>query len=174
MAKVYSTIEIPVAAAITGGALQGFVWDNIVRGHKVSFGSDVVTLSGLDASVQPTFAELEAIVTNGGRFEGIKLAIRFANGAAAGQDVPAAVRGATYIDDNNVEQQRSWIDWFRANSTVQIITNGTEYAAKAVFNGSLLTSEELTAIHAQTGVEVLEWAAAVALYADELWTDYEL
>jgi len=174
MAKIHSTIKIPVALADKGGVLEGFVWNNMIRGHKVSFGSDVVTMQGLDANVQPTFADLVTIVTNGGSFEGIKLALRFTSATSAQRIVPEVIRGSRYTDENEVAQERSWIDWFRANSTVQVITDGTSYVAKAVFNGNLLNSEELAAAHAQSGINVIEWADAVALYQNESWTEYEL
>ena len=174
MAKIHSTINIPVALASKGGSLEGFVWDNMIRGHKPTFSGEVVTLNGIDPNEQPSFADLIAIVVGGGSFKGIKLAIRFASGTTAQRTVPTGVRGATYTDEEGVEQTRTWVDWFRVNSSVQVITDGTSYVAKAMFNGQLLNSDELTLANAQLGVSILEWAEAVALYQDETWTEYEL
>lgn len=175
MAKIFGKINIPVNAASDGGALQGFIWNRIIRGEKIDFSSDVVTVYGTDSNVQPTFAELIAIVQAGGYFEGIKLALEFANVAAAQQNVPVSVRGATYLDEEGVEQTRTWIEWFRVNSTVQVITNGTIYVAKAVFNSQLLNSDELTVIHAQIGIQVIEWDVVKARYQDsDNWETIEI
>jgi len=174
MSKIVSTIVIPVAEAKTGGSLQGFVWDRFVEGEKIVRDGDTVKIYSTNANYQPTFADLAAIVSAGGSFEGIKLAIRFTNVAAAQQDVPSVVRGSTYMDENEVEQTRNWVQWFRANSTVEVITDGDSYVAKAVFNGKLLNSTELAAAHAQAGVNIIEWADAVALFQNEGWTKYEL
>jgi len=70
-----------------------------------------------------------------------------------------------------VEQTRTWVQWFQANNGAQAITDGTSYVVKSVFNGQLLNSAELAAVHAQSGISVIEWAAAVALFADENWTE---
>jgi len=113
-------------------------------------------------------------VTNGGSFEGIKLAIRFTSAASAQRIVPEEVRGSRYTDEEGMDQERNWIQWFRANSTVEVITDGDSYVAKAVFNGKLLNSTELAAAHAQAGVNIIEWADAVALFQNEGWTKYEL
>lgn len=174
MAKTFGKIEIPVAEASFGGALQGFIWDRVVRGEKINFASDVVTVIGEDASVQPDFSELIAIVQAGGKFSGIRLAIEFTNSAAAQQNVPVEVEGHSSTDEEDVEQQRTWVDWFRANSSTQVITNGTLYVAKAAFNGRLLNSVELAAIHGQAGIKAIEWADAQARYADEAYTVFEL
>ena len=172
--KVFSKVIIPANAAKTGGTLKDFVWDQLVQGHRVTFENGAVLLQGLDANVQPTFSDLVSIVGVEGSFEGVKLAIQFNNVAAAQQDVPLEIRGSTYIDEEGVEQIRSWIEWFKVNTSTQVITNGTSYAAKAMFNTQLLNSVELTAIHVQVGVSVIEWDVAVALFQDESWTVYEL
>lgn len=174
MSKIISTITIPSAAAKTGGALQGFVWDQFVDGHKILREDGEVKIYGLDANVQPTFSDLQTIVSSGGSFDGIKVAIRFTNEAAIQQNVPSVVRGATYLDENEVEQTRTWEQWFKSNASVRVITNGTAYIVKAVYNHQLLNSEELAAIHQQTGVRVIEWTDAVALYQDENWTGKEV
>jgi len=174
MAKIHSTINIPVALASKGGALEGFVWDNMIRGHKPTFSDDVVTLNGTNPNEQPTFADLVSIVTNGGSFEGVKLALRFTSAASAQRVVPEVVRGSRYVDEEGVTQERTWIDWFRVNSGIKVITDGTSYASKAAYAGILLNSEELAAANAQSGVNVIEWAEAVALFQDENWTEYEL
>jgi hypothetical protein len=172
--KIHSKVIVPLVAAKTGGALKDFVWDRIVSGERITFENGEVVVNSTNQSVQPTFTELQAIVIAGGSFEGIRLGIEFATGADAAQDVPAVVRGSTYIDENEVEQTRNWLEWFAVNTSTQVITNGTLYVAKAAFNGGLLNSEELTAIHAQTGVQVLEWADAIARFQDENYTVYEL
>ena len=130
--KIFGEVKIPVAAASTGGALQGFVWDRSVRGEKVAFGSDVVTIQGTNANEQPLFADLVAIVVAGGSFTGIRLALKFDNVAAAQQAVPAEIRGATHIvkgefEEEGVEQSRNWIEWLQVNSSTQIYTDGAEY-----------------------------------------------
>jgi len=172
--KVFSKVTIPASAAKTGGALKDWVWDQLVQGHRVVFEDGAVVLNGLDANVQPTFADLVSIVQANGSFKGVKLAIQFTNATAAGRTVPSVVRGSTYTDEEGVEQTRTWVDWFGINSSIQVITDGTAYVAKAAFNGELLNSEELTAIHAQTGITVIEWDAAVVLFQDEDWTVYEI
>jgi hypothetical protein len=172
--KVFGRVVVPAAAAKTGGVLKDFVWDQIMEGAKVTFEGGEVVLSGTDANIQPTFEDLVDIVANGGSFEGIKLAIQFGGAAAANQVVPEVVRGSRYVDEEGVTQERTWLDWYRASTGTQVITNGTQFVSKAMFNGQILNSEELTAIHAQTGITVIEWADAVALFQDEDWTEYEL
>jgi len=174
MSKIHSRIKIPVALASKGGALEEFVWNNMIRGYKLTFSSEEITLNGTDPNEQPSFADLVAIVVGGGSFTGIKLALRFDNVAAAQQDVPAEIRGATYTDEEGVEQSRNWIDWLKVNSSTQIITDGVSYAIKAMFNGQLFDSAELTLAHTQAGITVIEWADATELFANEDWTIFEL
>jgi len=165
--KVHGLVKIPSEAARAGGVLQDFVWNRIVSGERVLFENGEVVVKGMDSSVQPTFEDLVTVVANGGYFEGVKLAIRFDNLAAAQQDVPASVRGATEIVDGQ-EQPRNWVQWFQSGN-MDAITDGTSYVIKAVYLGKLLNSNELTAIHTQPGVTVIEFADAVELFQSEDW-----
>jgi hypothetical protein len=171
MAKVVSTIKVPVALAEDGGSLQGFVWNQIVRGHKPAFGNDLVILHGLDANEQPSFADLVAIVTGGGYFEGVKFGIQFTSGVSANRIVPSIIRGSTYVDENEVVQEHTWLSFLKANNADVIRhTSGAPYVVKANIGTQIMNSDELTAANAQSGINVIEFAD---LQARNSSVDYE-
>lgn len=167
MSRIYSRVEIPAAAAKTGGALQGFVWDQIVQGHEVKFEGGKVKLLGRDPGVQPVFSDLVTIVQEGGRFSGIKLGIKFDSVAAAQQDVPSGVRGSTKLE-NDAPVPRSFVEWIQSMPGEQDIyrLNGAYYILGA-YGPAILTSEELALIHGLTGISVIEWAERVNIINDE-------
>jgi len=174
MAKIHSKVIFPVELAEVGGDLFELAYKAFLHGNERTYSNGILTLNGLDPLAQPTFAELAAVVNNGGYFEGIRLAIKFANAAAAQQLVPIEVRGATYNDEEGVLQNRTWVEWFRVNTNTQVITDGTQFVSKSVFNGELLNSTELIPIYQQSGIEVIEWEEAVGYYQDENWITFEL
>lgn len=173
MSKVYSTIKIPTAEASQGGSLQGFVWNQLIRGFNPQFGEDFIVMRKYDNNFEPSFADLIAVVQAGGYFEGIKLGLEFANTSAAQQQVPVEVRGSNYVDENGDTQNRTWIEWLRANTTVQIIrhTSGSPYVTRAAFNGQSLNSDEFKVIHAQSGISVIEWDDVLTRYNDRVSED---
>ena len=175
MAKIHSKIVIPVALAYVGGALHDFVYKTVLRGEERSFENEELILNGLDPNNQPTFTELQAVVTNGGFFEGIKLGLELTD-AGAQLNVPAAIIGATFVDDQGVTQNRTWADWVRVQPNVKAKKKVGQnlYIIKAAFNGSLLNSDELAAAHVQAGIAVLEWAEMKLRNVDETWEDSEL
>jgi hypothetical protein len=166
--KVFSKVVIPASAAKTGGALRDFVWDRLVEGNRVKFESGNVFLHGTDVRVQPTFSELQAVVSNGGSFEGIKLGIEFASQTAAQRNVPVTVRGAVTQDEEGNDVNRTFVEWIKAMPGKQELRKvGSRYYMKASFGAHLLNSGELAAIHGVTGVKVLEWAELIAKVQDE-------
>jgi len=167
--KTLSKITIPIDQALT--TYRDFVVDEIIKDYAK--GDNVEIIKDM-SKVQPTFSDLIALVLAGCKFENIVLAIEFASGGAANQDVPAILPGSVQVDEDGVEQPRTWIEWFKVNTSSRIITNGTVYVAKASFNGKLLNSDELAAVHAQSGVRVIEWDDAVSRFQDESYSEYEL
>lgn len=174
MAKIHSRVVFPVELAEVGGVLYDLAYNAFLRGNERSYENEILTLNGLSPNAAPTYEQMQAVISNGGYFEGIKLGIRFTSVASAQRIVPEEVRGSRYTDEEGVEQERTWIDWLKVNHGVRVITDGTAYVTKAVFNGQLLNSDELVPAHAQAGINVLEWDEVVALYQDENWTEYEL
>ena len=175
MAKISSEIKAPVGLGDVGEALHSFVFGQVIRGFKLGYENGDVILYGMDATNQPTFSELAAVVSNGGSFEGIKLGLEF-TGVGAQADVPVIVPGATYTDENEVVQTRTWAEWVRSQPNVIAKKKIGEalYIIKAAYNGALLNSEQLYAAHIQIGVQVLEWAEMKLRNADETWEDFEL
>ena len=173
--KVQSIIRIPEAEAKTGGTLKDFVWDRMMEGDFVSYENDQVILKGVDASIQSDFANLVAVVVAGGYFEGIVLAFTL-TAEATSTLVPALVPGATYTDEEGIEQQRTFVQWAQANAGLQVIqhTSGTPFIVKGKWGSKLLDSDALTAINGVVGAQVIEWAEAVAAYQSEDYTIFEL
>ena len=173
--KIHSRIVIPEAAAKTGGALKDFVWDRMMEGDKLVYENDTVVLLGTDPKIQAKFADLVAIVQAGGSFEGITLAFTLTL-AATQKLVPKEVPGATYQDENNEVQTRSFAQWAKINTGLQVIrhTSGSPYIVKAKWGDNLLNSESLAAIHSVVGASVIEWAEAVAMHQSEDYEVFEL
>jgi len=176
MTQFHSTVKIPVPLADNGQPLQGFVWGQYIRGAKVEFGSEIVTLKGYDPKNQPAFEDLVAIVQGGGYFDNIKLAIEFATAAVAQTAVPLGVRNSTYVNESEVTVTRSWLEWLQVNTSNEVIqhTSGKPYVIKSSFNGAFLNSEELVLIHNQPGLKVIEWADAYARFNSEDYKVFEL
>ena len=169
--KIYSKVKIPVALASAGGVFQDFVWNQMIRGHKINFGEQVEIL-GINPNIQPSFSDLATIVQNGGYFEGIKLGLEFANASAAQQLVPEGIRGAIYVDEEGQAQNRSWVEWLReSQNEILRHTSGSPYITKAKFGTLLLNSDELALAHAEAGVSVIEWADVMARLDSE---EYEV
>ena len=172
MSKVHSKIQIPVALASKGGALEAFVWDNMIRGHKPTFDNDVVTLNGLNPKEQPTFAELTSIVQNGGSFEGITLGLQFTV-LAADRPVPAEVPHSTVTPEGEATRPKTWLEWLKDNSqTIYERVNGTPkyFIIKGAYGGNVLNSAELDAARTTSGVNVIEFSDHTARIQSE---DYE-
>lgn len=156
--KVQGRVTIPATEAKTGGSLKDFVWDRIVEGNVVKFEGDNVELLGTDAAIQPTFAELRAIVTAGGKFEGIKLGIEI-NNSSANTQVPVGLPGRTYTDEEGTEKVRTWIKYIDEYLQMERYNEGTRSLFKAGKLGSrLMNSDELAIIHSRTYANVIEWS----------------
>ena len=175
MAKIHSRVIFPVELAEVGGTLYDLTYNVFLRGHERSYENGILTLNGLDPNIQPSFAEMQTVVSNGGYFEGIKLGLEF-TAAGAGRTVPAIVPGATYTDEEGATQTRTWAEWIRSQSNITVKKKVDEnlYIIKAMYNGTLLNSDELVPAHGQTGVTVLEWAEVQARNASEDWELYEI
>jgi hypothetical protein len=101
---------------------------------------------------------LVAIVTNGGSFSGIKLGLQF-TALAADRDVPAGVPGSTITPEGEVTRQKTWLEWTQDNAQAvyqRIIGTPVYYVMKSALGEKLLTSEELVAAIATSGVNVIE------------------
>ena len=156
--KVQGKVTIPATAAKAGGSLKDFVWDRIVEGNKVTFEGGEVHLLGYDSAVQPSFSELVAIVTEGGKFEGIKFGIERANSKGTTL-VPVTLPGAKYVDEEGTEKRRTWLKYVDEYLGMERYSDGTTTVFKAAKRGArLMNSEELTIIHNVTGASVIEWA----------------
>ena len=174
--KVHSKINIPVALAEDGGSLQGFVWNNMVRGGQLTFGEDFVTINGLNPNEQPAFADLVAIVQGGGSFEGIRLGLQF-TALAAGRDVPVGVPASDTTPEGEETRQKTWLEWIKDNSqTLYKRVNGTPvyYIMKSALNSDLLTSEQIQAAITTSGVNVIEHADGVARIQSGDYEPFEL
>jgi len=168
---IKSEIKVPIALADVGGVLHSFVYGQIIRGHKVRFGSNVISLLKKDTDDQPTFAQLVTIVQNGGSFEGIVLGLQFTQ-LASSRSVQEGVPGSSITEDE-VTRQKTWLEWIKGNSqTIYERVNSTPkyYIMKGAYNGDILTSEQLDAARTTSGVTVIEWADHKARLVSE---DYE-
>lgn len=175
MAKIHSRVIFPVELAEVDGTLYDLTYNAFLRGHERSYENGILTLNGLDPNVQPSFAEMQTVVSNGGYFEGIKLGLEL-TGSGTQLTVPSAVRGSTYTDEEGEEQTRTWAEWVRSQPNVKALKKIGEslFIIKAVYNGILLNSDELTPSHQQTGVAVLEWADVQARYSSEEWEEFDI
>jgi len=175
MAKIHSRVIFPVELAEVGGTLYDLSYNAFLRGNERSYENGILTLNGLDPNAQPSFAEMQAVVSNGGYFEGIKLGLEL-TGAGAQLDVPAIIPGATYSDDEGVEQTRTWAQWVAVQPNVRALKKIGEslFTIKAVWQGTLLNSNELVPAHQQTGIAVLEWSEVQARNQSEEWEEFDL
>ena len=140
MGKVKSVIEVPFNDAQVGGTLFDFVYNWILKRYNREYrkSDDMVILYGEDVNVQPTWAELLTIHAEGGNWFGVQAGIELP-GTAANNDVPVEVRGATYEDENEVTQNRTWLEWLKTNGTITVYKHVTEnrYIFQAVRQGDL-------------------------------------
>jgi hypothetical protein len=156
MAKIHSEIKFPI------------------RSHERAFDGTDLILYGTDPSNQPTYSELVAVVTNGGSFRGIKLGFQFTT-LAVGRDVPAGVPGSTITPEGEATRQKTWLEWIRDNSQSvyqRVVGTPVYYVMKAALNQDLLTSEELQAAIATSGVSVIEWADFQARIQSDNYEEY--
>lgn len=165
-------ITIPFDVCKAGGSsenLFNFVYNWILAGYKQEREGTDVVLRAVIPKLQPEFEDLVAIVTGGGSFEGVKCGIRI-NQAQFNADVPAGVPNATYQDEEETTVQRTWTQWAKAgNIDYTLKQDNTDAIMKAVWNGKLLDSDDLKAIHNSTGVTVLGWDTFIT---DLKSTDY--
>ena len=159
MSKVYARIEIPFAEAMPGGPLHDFAYEWILKEYERRYNvtTDMLYLLGTTPDAQPTFAEMLAIVGNGGRFDGIKLGIEI-GWAQRINNVPAGVRGRDYTDDEGDPQVRTWAEWVAAGRLdYKKKTDDTIAIFKGAWDGELLNSDELEIIHVLAYANVIEW-----------------
>jgi len=155
--KVYAIIEIPFNLAMPGGVLHDFVYEWILKEYQRQYNNGTLTLNGISPDFQPSFAELAAIVTNGGSFEGIKLGVEL-GWAQRNNQVPAGIRGRDYTDENGDPQVRTWTEWVAAgNLDYKKKTDDTLAIFKGAWYGDTLNSDELEIIHALGYANVIEW-----------------
>jgi len=155
--KVFAKIEIPFNLAMPGGDLHDFVYEWILKGYERQYDNGTLTLQGTSPDFQPSFVELAAIVTNGGKFEGIKLGVEL-GWAQRNNQVPAGIRGRDYTDENDDPQVRTWIEWAAAgNLDHKKKTDNSLAIFKAAWDGSTLNSAELEIIHALAYANVIEF-----------------
>ena len=192
MGKVKSIIEVPHVEAKVGGTLFAFTYDWILKRYNREYrlSDDMVILYGEDVSTQPTWAELLTIHAESGNWWGVQFGIEL-DGADGSNLVPVEVRGATYVDEFDVTQNRTWLEWLQTNGTITVykhVTNNV-YIFQAVRQGDLqgyravdpktfasdiLNHDELVPIHTGDGV-LLEWADFQARVADDVtWIPFEI
>jgi len=161
--KTFAKITIPFDLAMPGGVLYNFVYEWVLKEYRRKYDNGTLTLYGLAPDIQPSFTDLVAIVTNGGRFEGIKLGVQIQM-SAKDTNVPVGVRGRTYTDESGDEQVRTWLEWIQAGRVdYKIKIDNSDAIFKASWGGSTLNSEELDIIHKRTYADVIEWDILVAL-----------
>ncbi len=155
--KVYAIIEIPFNLALPSGILHDFVYEWILKKYEHKYDNGTLTLYGTSVDFQPSFTELAAIVTNGGKFEGIKLGVEI-GWAQRNSPVPAGVRGRDYYNGDGDLQVRTWTEWVAAgNLDYKKKTDDTLAIFKGAWDGSTLNSDELEIIHALAYANVIEF-----------------
>lgn len=158
--KVYAKIEIPFSLALPGGVLYDFVYEWILKEYERKYDNGTLTLYGTSVDFQPSFTELAAIVTNGGKFDGIKLGVEL-GWAQRNNQVPVGVRGREYADDEGTHI-RTWIEWVAAgNLDYKKKIDDTLAIFKGSWGGDTLNSDELEIIHALAYANVIEWSDLV-------------
>lgn len=191
MGKVKSVIEVPFNDAQVGGTLFDFVYNWILKRYNREYrkSDDMVILYGEDVNVQPTWAELLTIHAEGGNWFGVQAGIELP-GTAANNDVPVEVRGATYEDENEVTQNRTWLEWLKTNGTITVYKHVTEnrYIFQAVRQGDLqsyrsidpkvfasdiLSHDEIYPIHIGDA-DVIEWTDYQSRLSDGNWEPFEI
>ena len=155
--KVFAKIEFPFSLAMPGGVLYDFVYEWILKEYKLSYKNDTLTLYGTSVDFQPSFTELVAIITNGGKFDGVKLGVEL-GWAQRDNQVPVGVRGRDYNDENGDPQVRTWTEWVIAGRLdYKKKTDDTLAIFKGSWAGDTLNSDELEIIHALAYANVIEW-----------------
>jgi len=161
--KTFAKITIPFDLAMPGGILYNFVYEWVLKEYRRKYDNGILTLYGLAPDVQPSFADLVAIVTNGGSFEGIKLGVQIQM-SAKDTDVPAGIRGRIGYGEESVEFVRTWLEWIQAGRVdYKVKTDNSDAIFKASWDGSTLNSDELAIIHSQSYANIIEWQTLIDL-----------
>ena len=172
MAKTLSLIRIPLSDSLVGGTYHSFVINEIIKDYAK--GDSVEIYKDL-SKIQPKFEDLQSLVAAGGYFENILLGIEL-TAAGAQRDVPASIPGSTYTDENEQPQTRTWAQWVRSQPGLRAIKKVDEnlYVIKAIVDKEMMNSDQLTAAHAQAGINILEWSIVKFRAASEDWEEFEL
>ncbi|HDY66597.1 MAG TPA: hypothetical protein ENH85_02270 [Candidatus Scalindua sp.] len=177
--KTLSLIRIPKSELILSGTMRDFCITQLLHGIKPMDAGDNMEYIADLARDQPTFEELESIVTGGGYFENILLGIEL-TGPGAQQAVPGVFPRATYQDEtdpeNPVTVKRTWVQWIKlqAGMTAYKKTDESLYIIKAFTDGQMMNSTQLQAAHIQLGVNVIEWSVHQFRVRSEEWEVFEL
>ena len=167
-------IKIPIQHALSGGKYNSFILDSIVQGYVPKSNDTHVIMQANLQQKQPTFEQLVDFVQDGVTWKNIILGIEIDSVAAAQQDVPEIIPGATYTEEEETIT-RSFIDWIKSFPTLQEIKRvDGKYYTKAAYGGNLLNSEQLRAIHVLPGISIIEWAVYAEKWADETGEIIEL
>ena len=155
--KTFDKISIPFDLAMPGGILYNFVYEWVLKEYRRNYDNGILTLYGLAPDIQPSFTELAAIVTNDGKFDGIKLGIEL-GWAQRNNQVPVGIRGRDYSDEDGDPQVRTWAEWVAAgNLDYKKKTDNTLAIFKGSWGGDTLNSDELEIIHVLAYANVIEW-----------------
>ena len=161
--KVYEKIEIPFSLAMPGGLLYNFVYEWILKEYNRKYKNGILYLHGVTPDIQPSFADLVAIVVNGGKFTGIKLGIQIAM-SAKDTPVPEGIPGRDGNDVDGNPIVRTWLEWIQAgNIDYRIKDDNSDAIFKGSWHGQTLDSDALNIIHALPYASVIEWQALVDL-----------
>ena len=173
--KTLSLIRIPKTELVPGEALREFALTQVLFGIIPIDAGDNMEYRADLVREQPKFSELTAIVAGGGYFKNILLGIEL-TGPGTQLAVPAIIPGATYTDENDQPQTRTWAQWVKAQTGVRAIKKVDEalFVIKAVVGGQMMNSDQLAAAHAQLGVNVIEWSVVKFRAASEDWEEFEL
>lgn len=173
--KTLSLIRIPKAQLIPGGTMREFALTQILHGHHPKEAGDSMEYLADLTKQMPTFDDLKDMVVAGVYFENIILGIEL-TGSGAQLDVPVIIPGSTYTDENGDLQTRIWVQWVKAQSGLRAIKKVDEnlYVIKAVVNNKMMNSDQLVAVHAQLGVNVIEFSVLKYRAASEDWEEFEL
>lgn len=157
---VYPELRIPCPNGVSASAFRDVIIDLSVEGVITRRKGEELVATGDPEFSDPVleWATLVQIIQAGGSFTNVRMGVKILQ-ANFSSLVPDGVPGATYVDESEVTQRRTWTEWTQAGGqTTKIKTGNVDGILKTAWLGKLLDSTELQVMHGETGVTVYDWS----------------
>lgn len=156
----YPELKIPCPNGVTASTFRDIIIDLSVEGVITRRQGEELIATSDPGYANPVleWSTLSQILAAGGSFKNIRMGVKILQ-SSFGNDVPDGVPGATYIDESEVTQRRTWSEWVQDGGQTSKLKDGNvDGILKTAWTGKLLDSSELQIMHGEVGVTVYDWS----------------